>query len=651
MPLGYEGSIINPMEVVKVRSNGKEIQVEKGTTLGEVFRALGIEGAIGGRAGSRLLDLLTPIREDTEISPIFKEDPESLEIMRHTLSHIMAQALKELYGYEKVHLGVGPTTEEGFYYDVEVEGHTISSEDLPKIEEKMREIISRNYPLFRKELSREEAIKLFSDMKENYKLDIIARIDPQDTISVYGQDGFTDLCRGPHVPSTGMVGEFKLTHVAGAYWMGDASKPMLQRIYGIAFWDKKELEERLRFYEEAKRRDHRRLGRELELFIIEDEVGAGLVLWLPKGAMLRKTLEDHWKEEHIKRGYQLVYTPHVGNAKLWQTSGHLDYYRPNMFSPMEIEQEEYFVKPMNCPFHIAIYKSKVRSYKELPLKLAELGTVYRYEMSGVLHGLMRVRGFTQDDAHIICTPDQVEGVIEETLEFAVKMLRDFGFEDFKVYISTKPSDAIGSPEQWGLAESALKKAVQKMGLPYEIDEGGGAFYGPKIDVKIKDAIGRLWQCSTIQFDFNLPERFNMEYVGPDNRRHRPYMVHRAIFGSIERFVGVLLEHYAGLLPLWLSPVQVKVIPISPEKHGDYAREVEALLREKGIRVELDLRDERLNARIRDAELQKVPYVVVLGDKELEGRSLSVRGKREGNMGFMSPEAFVDLILEKIKNKE
>ncbi len=639
------------MEKVQVRINDKELLVDKGTPLGEVFKALGIEDAIGGKSGSRLIDLLTPIRENIEIVPIFRQDPESLEIMRHTLSHIMAQALKELYGYEKVHLGVGPTTEEGFYYDVEVEGHTISSEDLPKIEEKMREIISRNYPLFRKELSREEAIKLFSDMKENYKLDIIARIDPQDTISVYGQDGFTDLCRGPHVPSTGMVGEFKLTHVAGAYWMGDSSKPMLQRIYGIAFWDRKELEERLRFYEEAKRRDHRRLGKELELFLIEDEVGAGLVIWLPKGAILRKTLEDYWKEEHIKRGYQLVYTPHVGNAKLWQTSGHLDYYRPNMFSPMEIEQEEYFVKPMNCPFHIAVYKSKVRSYKELPLKLAELGTVYRYEMSGVLHGLMRVRGFTQDDAHIICTPEQVEEVIQETLEFAVEMLRSFGFEDFKVYISTKPSDAIGSQEQWELAEGALKKAVEKVGLPYEIDEGGGAFYGPKIDVKIKDAIGRLWQCSTIQFDFNLPERFDMEYVGPDNKRHRPYMVHRAIFGSIERFVGVLLEHYAGLLPLWLSPVQVKVIPISPEKHGDYAREVKAHLENKGIRVELDLRDERLNARIRDAELQKIPYVVVVGDKEVEGKSLSVRSKKKGNLGSMTLEQFLSMLTEKIRNKE
>ncbi|MCS6957018.1 MAG: threonine--tRNA ligase [Aquificaceae bacterium] len=639
------------MESLRIRVNGKELQVEKGVKLGEVFGILGIQNAVGGKSGSRLIDLLTPLQEDMELTPVFKEDPESLDIMRHTLSHILAQALKELYGYEKVHLGVGPTTEEGFYYDVEVEGHTISSEDLPRIEEKMREIIAKNYPIFRKEVGREEAIKLFSDLKEKYKVEIINRIDEGETISIYGQNGFVDLCRGPHVPFTGMVGEFKLTHVAGAYWMGDSSRPMLQRIYGIAFWDKKDLEERLKFYEEAKKRDHRRIGRELELFLIEDEVGAGLVLWLPKGAILRKTLEDYWKEEHLKRGYQLVYTPHVGNAKLWQTSGHLDYYRPNMFSSMEIEGEEYFVKPMNCPFHIAVYKSKVRSYKELPIKLAELGTVYRYEMSGVLHGLMRVRGFTQDDAHIICAPEQVEEVIQETLEFAIDVLRDFGFEDFKVYISTKPADAIGSPQQWELAEKALKKAVERMGIEYEIDEGGGAFYGPKIDVKIRDAIGRLWQCSTIQFDFNLPERFDMEYVGSDNRRHRPYMIHRAIFGSIERFVGVLLEHYAGLLPLWLSPVQVRVLPVSSEKHLTYAREVEGYLREKGIRVELDARDERLSARIRDAELQKVPYILVIGDKEMEGKHVSVRGKKEGNLGSMAVEAFTNLLLEKIGKKE
>lgn len=643
--------IITPMDKVLVKVNGKEVVVDKGTTVGEVFKSLGIEHALGAKSGSKLLDLMTPIRENLELVPVYKGDQESLEIMRHTLSHILAHALKELYGYDKVHLGVGPTTEEGFYYDVEVEGYTLSSEDLPKIEEKMREIIAKDYPLFRKELSREESIELFSELKEKYKLEIIERIDPQEVISVYGQDGFVDLCRGPHVPSTGMVGEFKLTHVAGAYWMGDSSKPMLQRIYGIAFWDKKELEDRLRFYEEAKKRDHRRLGRELELFLIDEDIGAGLVIWLPKGATLRRILEDYWKEEHIKRGYQLVYTPHVGKAELWKTSGHLDYYRPNMFSPMEIENEEYFVKPMNCPFHVAIYKSKVRSYKELPMKIAELGTVYRYEMSGVLHGLMRVRGFTQDDAHIICTPEQVEEVIHETLDFAVEMLKSFGFEDFKVYISTKPSDAIGSAEQWELAENALKKAVEKVGLSYEIDEGGGAFYGPKIDVKIKDAIGRFWQCSTIQFDFNLPERFNMEYVGPDNRRHRPYMIHRAIFGSIERFVGVLLEHYAGLLPLWLSPVQVRLIPVSPEKHGEYARQIESFLREKGIRVEVDAREERLGARIRDAELQKVPYVVVVGDREVETSSLSVRGKREGNMGSMSPEEFAQMILQKVKNRE
>lgn len=638
------------MEKVRVKINGQEFEIEKGTPLGEVLKLAGIEGALGAKGGSRLYDLQTPIRENLELVPIFKGEPESLEIMRHSLSHIMAQALKELFGYDKVRLGVGPTTEDGFYYDVEIEGYSLSAEDLPKIEEKMRQIIERNYPILRRELSREEALRLFESMGEKYKVEIINRIEEGDVISVYEQDGFTDLCRGPHVPSTGMVGEFKLTHVAGAYWMGDSSKPMLQRIYGVAFWNKEELEERLNFYEEVKRRDHRRLGKELELFLIDEEVGAGLVIWLPKGGIYRKVLEDFWKEEHIKRGYQIVYTPHVGNARLWETSGHLDYYKPNMFAPMQIEREEYFVKPMNCPFHVAIYKSKVRSYKELPLKLAELGTVYRYEMSGVLHGLMRVRGFTQDDAHIICTPEQVEGVIEETFEFAVQMLKVFGFEDFKVYISTKPADAIGSPEQWELAEASLKKAVEKLGFSYEVDEGGGAFYGPKIDIKIKDAIGRLWQCSTIQFDFNLPERFNMEYVGPDNKRHRPYMIHRAIFGSIERFTGILLEHYAGLLPLWLAPVQVRLLPVSPEKHADYAREVEAYLKERGFRVEVDDRDERLGARIRDAELQKIPFVAVLGDKEKESGTLSVRSKKEGNLGSMSLEEFANLLEERVKSK-
>lgn len=635
--------------MLRVVLNGKEYKVQEGKRLGDFFKEVGIEGALGAKLGGTIIDLQTPIRESGELVPIYRQDPESLEVMRHSLSHIMAQALKEIYGREIVHLGVGPTTEEGFYYDVEVEGTRIREEDLPKIEQKMKEIIERNYPILRRELDRDSALRLFEKLKEHYKLDIIRRIDPQDVISVYEQGDFIDLCRGPHVPSTGMVGAFKLTHIAGAYWQGDPSKPMLQRIYGIAYWDTKELEERLKFYEEVKRRDHRKLGAELEMFLIDEDIGGGLVLWLPKGGAYRKVLEDFWKEEHIKRGYQLVYTPHVGKANLWQTSGHLEYYRQNMYPSMEMEQEEYFVKPMNCPFHVAIYKSKVRSYKELPLKLAELGTVYRYELSGVLHGLMRVRGFTQDDAHIICTPEQVEDVILETLDFAVQMLKTFGFEDFKVYISTRPPLYIGSEEQWEKAENALKKAVETLNLSYEIDEGGGAFYGPKIDVKIKDAIGRFWQCSTIQFDFNLPERFDMEYVGPDNKRHRPYMIHRAIFGSIERFTGVLLEHYAGLLPFWLAPVQARVIPVS-EKHIPYAIELKDFLAERHFRVEVDDRKERLSAKIRTAELQKVPYILVVGDREVESKTVSVRSKKEGDLGSKTWEELVGFFTELVQKK-
>jgi len=624
----------------KVVFNGVEYNVEEGTTVGQFFERVGVRDALGAKLNGKILDLQTPIRENGHIVPIYQKDPESLEIMRHSLSHIMAQALKEIYGKKVVHLGVGPTTEEGFYYDVEVEGVRIKEEDLPKIEEKMKDIIKRNLPIVRRELEREEAIKLFESLNEHYKLDIIRRIDAQDIISIYEQGDFVDLCRGPHVPHTGMVGAFKLTHIAGAYWQGDPSKPMLQRIYGIAYWSQEELEERLRFYEEVKRRDHRKLGAELELFLIDEDIGGGLVIWLPKGGIYRKILEDFWKEEHLKRGYQLIYTPHVGKAHLWQTSGHLEYYRQNMYPPMEMEKEEYFVKPMNCPFHVAVYKSKLRSYKELPLKLAELGTVYRYELSGVLHGLMRVRGFTQDDAHIICTPEQVDDVIHETLDFAIWMLKVFGFEDFKVYISTRPPEAIGSQEQWEKAESALKKAVESLKLSYEIDEGGGAFYGPKIDIKIKDAIGRFWQCSTIQFDFNLPERFDMEYVGPDNRRHRPYMIHRAIFGSIERFTGILLEHYAGLLPFWLAPVQARIIPIS-SKHVTYAKELLEFLRSHKFRVEIDERNERLSAKVRDAELSKIPYLLIVGDREVENRLVSVRSKAEGDLGQKSWEELLE----------
>ncbi len=636
--------------MLRLKINGNEIEVKEGTTLSSIYESLGIKDAIGGLINGKIFDLQTPIYESGEVKPVRKGDPESLEIMRHSLAHIMAQALKEIYGSERVHLGVGPTTEDGFYYDVEVEGVRISEEDLPKIEKKMKEIISRNYPILRKELEREEAKELFKKLKEHYKEEIIDRIPDDERISVYQQGDFIDLCKGPHLPSTGKAGVFKLTSVAGAYWMGDSSRPMLQRIYGIAFWDKKELEERIRFYEEAKRRDHRKLGRELEFFMIDEEIGPGLVVWLPRGSIFRRILEDYWKDKHIALGYQLVYTPHVGRSQLWERSGHLEYYKPNMFPEMDIEGTGYYVKPMNCPFHVAIYKSKVRSYRDLPFKLAELGTVYRYEMSGVLHGLMRVRGFTQDDAHIVCRPDQVKDVIKEVLDLTLEILRDFGFDDFEVYISTKPEYAIGSDDQWKLSEDALKTAVEEAGLTYKIDEGGGAFYGPKIDVKIRDAIGRLWQCSTVQFDFNLPERFDMYYIGDDNQKHRPYMIHRAIFGSIERFTGILLEHYAGLLPLWLSPTQAVVIPIA-DRHHDYALKVRDFLIREGFRVEADLSDDRMNAKIRKAELMKIPYILVVGDREVEESTVSVRSKKEGNIGAYPLEEFVRLLKEKIKNKE
>jgi len=646
-------------EKITVKIDGTEVVVEKGSPLARVFEEAGIKDAIGAVAGERIIDLQTPINESISIKPVKKGDPESLHILRHSLAHIMAQALKELYGPDRVHLGIGPTTEDGFYYDVEVENHRITEEDLPRIEEKMREIIKRDYPILRKELNRDEAIKLFNKLKEKYKIDIIERIPPEDTISVYEQGDFVDLCRGPHLPSTGKAGAFKLTSIAGAYWqltsiagaywLGRSDQPQLTRIYGLAYWNDKDLRKRLQFYEEVKKRDHRKLGRDLDFFLIDENVGSGLVLWLPKGSLYRMTLENYLREEHLKRGYQFVYTPHVGKSKLWEISGHLEYYRENMFPEMEMEGESYYVKPMNCPFHISIYKSRVRSYRELPFKIAELGTVYRYEMSGVLHGLLRVRGFTQDDAHIICTPQQVDDVIKETLDLALSMLRDFGFEDFRIYVSTRPPYAIGSDEQWEVSERALMKAVGELGYQCEIDEGGGAFYGPKIDIKITDALGRLWQCSTIQFDFNLPERFDMTYVGPDNKKHRPYMIHRALLGSIERFTGILLEHHSGLLPLWLSPVQAVVIPIA-DRHVDYAREVVSRLTDRGIRAEIDERDERMNAKIREAELRKIPYILVVGDREAERGTVSVRSKLEGNLGEMDLGELTERLLEKIRSR-
>ena len=636
---------------MKIAFNNQEYDLQEGIVGIELLKALNLDSKdiIGISIDGIIYDLQTPIYHGGTLKPITKQDKESLDILRHSLAHIMAQALKEIYGDEKVHLGIGPTTEDGFFYDVEVEGHHIGEEDLKIIEDKMREIIKRSLDIKRKELSREEALKFFENKKEVYKLDIINSLPNDARISVYEQGEFVDLCRGPHIPNTALAGAFKLSSIAGAYWRGDASKPMLQRIYGIAFWTEKELEERLKLYEEAKKRDHRRLGKELELFTIDEQVGPGLIIWLPKGAILRQVVEDYLKEKHRALNYQFVYTPHVGKSTLWETSGHLSYYKENMFPEMKIEEESYYVKPMNCPFHMAIYKSKIRSHKELPIKIAELGTVYRYEMSGVLHGLMRVRGFTQDDAHIFCKEEDVKSVIKETLELAFDVLKDFGFSDYQIFISTKPKDAIGTEENWRISEEALKEALEALDKNYEIDEGGGAFYGPKIDIKIKDAIGRFWQCSTIQFDFNLPERFDLTYVGEDNKKHRPYIIHRALLGSIERFTGVLIEHYAGHLPIWLSPIQVAIIPIA-DRHLDYAKEVFELLKAQNIRAYIDDRPERMNAKIRDNELQKIPILLVVGDKEVQEKSLSVRSKNEEFQGVIGVYDFIEKLKTAIQNK-
>ncbi|WP_457623566.1 threonine--tRNA ligase [Persephonella sp.] len=632
-----------------------EFEFDEGVTLKEIISELKKDGkkikdVVGGKFNGEIIDFHTPIRTDGELKFLTKKDPESLEILRHSLAHIMAQALKEMYGDSKVHLGIGPTTEHGFYYDVEIDGKRLTDEDLPEIEDKMREIIQRNCEITRSELPREEALKLFENKREIYKLDIIKNQIPEgEPISVYQQCGFIDLCRGPHLTSTGEAGVFKLISLAGAYWRGKEGNPMLQRIYGVAFWNEKDLKKYMNMLEEAKKRDHRKIGKELELFIIDEDVGGGLALWLPKGAVIRNEIETAWKEEHIKRGYQLVYTPHVGKEQLWKTSGHVDFYRENMFPEMMIEEEGYFVKPMNCPFHVEIYKSKQRSYKDLPIRLAELGTVYRYERSGVLHGLMRVRGFTQDDAHIICREDQVEKEIEDVLHLVLDTLKTYGFNEFQIFLSTRPEKSVGDDRMWEVATDSLRKAIESVGLSYEIDEGGGAFYGPKIDVKIKDAIGRMWQCSTIQFDFNLPERFDMYYIGEDNKKHRPYMVHRAIFGSIERFIGVLIEHYAGLLPLWLSPVQAVVIPVA-DTHNQYGGEVVQKLKDAGIRAELDDRSERMNKKIRDAELKKIPYMLIVGDKEWQTGTVSVRTKKKGNVGVFTVDEFIEKTKDLIEKK-
>ncbi|GAB1367354.1 threonine--tRNA ligase [Candidatus Cloacimonadaceae bacterium] len=597
------------------------------------------EASICAELDGKLVDLDKIIDNDAALVLHTFSSEKGKEIYWHSTAHLMAQAVKQLW--PDVMVTIGPAIEQGFYYDFDRDT-PFTEEELKQIEQRMQDLSSQALPYSRTELSKADAMKLFGEMGESYKLEILNEIPDGEIISSYRQGDFIDLCRGPHIQHTGKIKAIKLLKSSGAYWRGDEKNKMLKRIYGISFPTNKELNEYLAFLEEAAKRDHRKLGKDLDLFSISDEVGPGLVLWHPNGAMIRHQIEAYWKDEHLRRGYKLVYSPHVGRSNLWQTSGHLGFYKENMYSAMDVEGQDYYIKPMNCPFHISIYNANLHSYRELPIRLAELGTVYRYERSGVLHGLMRVRGFTQDDAHIICTHEQMDSEVEKLIVFSLDMLKHFGFKDFLIYLSTQPEGSVGEKEDWDKATESLAASLTKLGLEYSVDQGGGAFYGPKIDIKIKDAIGRAWQCTTIQFDFNLPERFDMTYIGADNTAHRPYMIHRAVLGSVERFFATLLEYHGGNLPLWLAPVQVMLIPIT-DAQLDYAREVEEKLNGAGFRCELDARSEKMGYKIREAEMKKIPYMCIIGKNEAAEGKVTLRQHTVGDLGSMSLEAAMEAL--------
>lgn len=632
---------------INIKLGDKSIEAESGALYGDVLKQLNPAAygkALAVKVNGHLQDLFSKIDITGEavIEPVSFNSEEGLGIFRHSTAHLMAAAVKALYPETKV--TIGPSIKDGFYYDFDREEKFVP-QDLEKIESKMRELVKNKIRITREVISKEEAIAKFKAMDEFYKVELIEAIE-DDTVSLYTLGDFVDLCRGPHVPQTGVLKAFKLLSIAGAYWRGDENNKMLQRIYGTSFEKAKDLEDHLNRLEEAKKRDHRRLGKELDLFSLQDDAGAGLVYWHPKGALIRKVIEDFWKNEHLKSGYDLLNTPHIGRSTLWETSGHLRNYKETMYSPMSIDEQDFYIKPMNCPFHIKIYKNAPKSYKQLPLRWAELGTVYRYEKSGVLHGLFRVRGFTQDDAHIFCTKEQLEKEIQEVLRFILFILKTFGFEEFEIYLSTKPEkDTVGSDDVWEESTSALRKALDGSGLAYAIDEGGGAFYGPKIDIKIKDCLDRTWQCSTIQVDLNLPELFDLHYIGEDGKEHRPIMIHRALMGSLERFFGILIEHYGGAFPVWLAPVQARICTIA-DRHHDYAAKVLKELKASGLRIDADLRSEKVNAKIRHAQLEKIPYMLVIGDKEVENNTLAVRKKTGENLGPKPVEEIIEMIKTK-----
>ncbi|PYX32337.1 MAG: threonine--tRNA ligase [Acidobacteria bacterium] len=634
--------------------DGSTKEVPKGTTALDVAKSISprlADAALAAKTNGDLIDLTRPLDKDTDLRLLTDKDPEALEVYRHSSAHLLAAAVLELFPETK--LGHGPSTESGFFYDF-YRPTPFTPEDLEKIEKKMQELVQQNLPYAREFLPRNEGLQKFKGEGDFMKCHFIEQFTkPDEKISIYKTGKFLDFCRGPHIPSTGKIKAFKLLNIAGAYWLGDEKNQQLQRIYGTSFFSKKDLDDYLNKIEEAKKRDHRVLGQQLDLFSIQELAGPGLIFWHPKGGIIRKEMEDWMREEYLRRGYSLVYTPHVARRQLFHTSGHEGYYSQNMFDAMELDDAEYRLKPMNCPGHILIYKDSLKSYRDLPVRLGELGTVYRYERSGVMHGLLRVRGFTQDDAHIFCTPDQIESEVAGCLDFALDVLKDFGFDKFQTELSTwNPDDRknfVGSDEQWKGATDSLEKVLKEKKIEYTIIPGEAAFYGPKIDIKLVDAIGRLWQLSTVQFDFNLPQRFGLEYVAEDGTRKQPVMVHRALYGSVERFFGVLIEHYAGAFPVWLSPVQVVMIPIA-ERHAPYAEDVASQLRRAGVRVEVDARNEKMNGKIREHAMKKVPFLLVVGDKEAEANRVNVRTRGKEKTEDTGTAEFVEKIKKLIAEK-
>jgi threonyl-tRNA synthetase len=628
--------------MLKIIIGNKSIECEPGK---KIYEILADKLTLAAKVNGQLVDLSFELKEDAEVAPVYFDSEEGKSIFWHSTSHLMAHAMKQLY--PDVKLAIGPSIEEGFYYDFDLK-QPLTEKDLEKIEAKMHELVKSNLPVMHKFLPRAEIEAYYKEKGESYKLEILQEVTDA-LISVYDQDGFRDLCLGPHVLKTGMIKAFKLLSVAGAYWKGDEHKQMLQRIYGISFPSKDELDEYINKLEDAKRRDHRKLGPQLGLFLFSEDLGPGLMLWTPKGARLRRIIEDYWIKTHYDAGYELTYTPHIARGHLWETSGHFSYYKENMFT-MTIEKEEYALKPMNCPGHILIYKSAVRSYRELPLRYAELGTVYRNERSGVMHGALRVRGFTQDDAHIFCTPEQIEDEIYSTLQLALKIMSDFGFKDFHIDLSLRDlnhkEQYVGTDEQWDMGSQALIKALNRSSLEYTTREGEATFYAPKIDIKLLDSLGREWQCPTIQFDFNLPSRFNLHYMGADGRHHTPFMIHRAILGALERFLGILIEHYAGAFPVWLSPVQITVMTIT-EAETEYAKQVIAQLKAENIRVHSDFRNEKISYKIGEAEREKIPYILIIGKREKEQHKVALRKRHEGDLGAASLETVIKNIKQDI----